>query len=84
MLGKVTLAQRDLAATAHAVAPAQAVDIDAQAPGGLQHRRSDGKVAALTRRGKDEAGGGDCILSHVRFLAGCAGMHRPVCGLQIA
>ena len=84
MLGKVTLAQRDLAAPTHAVTPAQAVDVDAQTPGSLQHGRSDRKIAALARRGEDEAGGGWCIVSHMRLLAGCAGMHRPVCGLQLA
>ena len=80
MLGKLALAQRDLTASAHPVTAAQAVDIDPELARGLQNRRANREISALTRWGKNEAcglnRGGGRVFCHACFLGETANRKR--------
>src|ERR1700722_6474165 len=54
MLGELTLRDQNLAAAAQSAAPANRIDVDAEAARRLQYRRADGKIPALARGREDD------------------------------
>src|ERR1700722_15174666 len=54
MLGELALCDQHLAAAAKSAAPANGIDVDAEAARRLEYRRADGKIPALARGRKDD------------------------------